>query len=748
VIPSAVVDPALAPTTNFGPFAIGALLAHRYEIEGLLGEGGMGAVYRARDRVLDEPIALKVLRHELSGNSDALARFVREVKLARRVTHENVARTYDLGSHEQTRFITMELIAGESLAGAARRGLSLPDALRVAHEACLGLVAAHAVGVVHRDLKPDNVMLADKRVKLTDFGIARALGVADANTVNAIVGTPAYMAPEQVEGAAIDGRTDVYALGVMLFELVTRRLPFQGESAFALAAARLVSPAPNAIDVATDVPVGVSALITRMLARKREERPDAATVADELERLRGVRARTTGVGASTLSLADIPLTDTRRVLLRKFEGEPGDTAAALESVLGDALATAKGLTVTRERASKDAAGEIAIEGNVRASGGAVRARIRLVDPARGVTTWADQIDGTAADPFAIEDAIVARIVPAIVQRCGSVQGPSDPKIRERWEEARGYYAQVAPEKVKIATAILEELLAQNPKDAWVMALLALCTIRTFTQLGSFHQHLVARAEELALRAIDIDPHIAEAYYVVALVRWAAGDFRGVVSAQHEALRRNPLFSDAHGGLASILCDIGQTHEALQRVDLAIRLNPLDFNSRVTRIRTLALMGKREETLREVERCYELGGGAGISSMECRLVFWWRDRDRAGPLADRMEAFAANAVWDSAIPALRAFARGEIDETAGPRIEAMFAASHGTFNAICAQIGTEYFSAMGDRERALSFLVRADPRSFWSLSWLDACPALDTIRDAPEFATVRARTAERIAQLSS
>jgi serine/threonine-protein kinase len=742
------VDPALAPTTNFGPFVAGERIAQRYEITGLLGEGGMGAVYRAHDRVLDEEIALKVLRAELSGSEEALARFIREVKLARRVTHENVARTYDLGSHEHTRFITMELIAGESLSAAAGRGMSLPDALRVAHEACRGLVAAHAVGVVHRDLKPDNVMLADKRVKLTDFGIARALGVADANTKNAIIGTPAYMAPEQVEGHVIDGRTDIYALGVMLFELVTRRLPFQGESAVALAAARLVTSAPNARDVSPEVPEGVSVLIARMLTRKREERPDASTVADELERLRGMRARTTASGVTTLSLADVPLADSRRVLLKKFEGEPADVATALESVLGDTLAGSKGITVARERASKDAAGEIAIEGNVRASGTAVRARVRLVDPARGVTAWAEQIDGNAADPFALEDAMVARVVPAILQRCGASQGPSDAAARALWEEARGYYGQVAPEKVKKATAILEEQLTQHPNDPWVMALLALCIMRTLTQLGAAQLDVAARAEELALRAIDIDPHVADAYYAVALVRWMSGDYRSVLQSLQETLRRNPLLSDAHAGLASILCDIGQMSEALQRVDLAIRLNPRDFNARATRMRTLALMGRKEEARREIERCYELGGGAGITNLECRLVFWWGDRDRAGALADRMEAFAANATWDTAIPALRAFGRGESDPTARGRIDTLLAHTDGSFHSLVSQIATEYYAVVGDRELALQYLVRANARAFWALTWLDHCPALDSIRDAPELAAVRARTAERIAQLTS
>ncbi len=740
------MDPALAPTSQFGPFAIGAVLASRYEILAPLGEGGMGAVYRALDRTLEEEVALKVLRPELAANADALARFHREVKLARRVTHANVARTYDLGFHEGTRFITMELIHGESLAVAARRGVALPEALRIAHEACLGLIAAHAVGVVHRDFKPDNVMLEEQRVKLTDFGIARALGAPDAHTVNAIVGTPAYMAPEQVEGHAIDGRTDVYAFGVMLFELTTRRLPWDGDSPFALAAARLLRPAPRARDVAADVPDGVDALIAHMLQKKREDRPDAASVADELERLRGVRARTLSPGGLTSTLSNLPSVTERAVVLRPFDGEPAELAASLEAVLGDALVNAKGLTVALLREAPNARGDVALAGSVRAAGDTVRVRVRLVEPVSGVTTWADQIDGTKSDPFALEDALVSRVVPAIVHRCGGGQGPGDPAVRARWEEARALYAEVAPASVMKATAIAEEILTSDPKNPWAMALLALCGMRTFTQIGSADQTIVARSEELALRALDIDPRVADAYYAVALVRWATGDYRGVIQADQEALRRNPLFGDAHAGLASVLADLGSLDAALQRVDVAIRLQPRDFNARATRVRTLALLGRVGETKTEIQRMYDLGGGAAVTSMEARLVFWWGDREHAGLLAERMTALASKASWDSAIPALRAYARNEADPDAVVRLETWYGQAFGASRGLILQIATEYFAAIGDREQALSFIRRFEPRTFWSLGWLDHCPALACVRDSTELAALRVSTAERVARL--
>ncbi|AKV04164.1 Serine/threonine protein kinase [Labilithrix luteola] len=241
--------------TEDGP----ALVANRYELLGMLGGGAMGTVYRARDRELDEIVALKVLRRELAATEGMLERFRREVKLARRVTHRNVARTFDIGEHGGDRFLTMELVRGEGLASLlTRRGrLPLAEVVSISRDVCAGLSAAHAAGVLHRDLKPDNVVLAeDGRAVITDFGIARAASEGElGRTVGGIVGTPAYMAPEQVEGAPnLDARADLYALGAMIFELLTGSLPWTGETVIAVAAARLLQPPPDPRTHVADLP--------------------------------------------------------------------------------------------------------------------------------------------------------------------------------------------------------------------------------------------------------------------------------------------------------------------------------------------------------------------------------------------------------------------------------------------------------------------------------------------------------------
>jgi serine/threonine protein kinase len=728
-----VSDPALAPTQTLGPFAIGAVLEDRYEIVAPLGEGGMGAVYRAHDRELDEALALKVLRPELSANADALARFRREVKLARRVTHTNVARTYDLGIHEGTRFLTMELIAGESLAAALQRRIPLAEALRISQEACLGLCAAHAVGVVHRDLKPDNVMLADGRVVLTDFGIARAVEGPDARaTLGVIIGTPAYMAPEQVEGMAIDGRTDVYALGVMLFEIVTGQLPFRGDTPLALAAARLLSAPPDPRTLMSDLPDGVAALITRALSRNRMDRPDAAKVALELDALRGARAQPE---LRSLSLSgELPRpAQARTLVVRTFERDQAwdALAADLERALVESLTSTRELDVVSARTAPSATAELAVEGSLRVSGTRVRARASLIDTTRGTTLWAEHVEGTTDDPFALEDAFSAMAVPAIKQRTMRVRGPAEPALRKRWDELRQRLSRLA-DPGTLADA--EALHAEVPHDPWVMAMLGAGLVWSWNLGGGTDSKLVARGEELALRAIDLEPAAVDAYVALGAIQ--------------EALRLDPRCADAHHAIGIILAETGNLVEGLRRVQLALRLAPWSVLMQNSQLNMLALLGKREEAVRVIEAASSLADGYATIPAEMRLAVWWHEPARATAVADRMEAAGKmGAAWETAIPFLRSYARGEPFQHTEAIIAQLAAPSIAPRRRLMMyEIFAEYYADLGEGERAFHFLDQAMKLPFIDIAWLDHCPALASIRGEPRFAEIRAKTAVRIAQL--
>ena len=212
-------------------------MLQRYEILGEVGRGGMGVVYRARDREAEEVVALKILRPEIAENEDMLWRFRNELRLARKITHKNVCRTFDILRFGQYVVISMEYVEGESLrARIARLGeLSPSDGIPIAQQICDGLREAHSQQIVHRDLKPENIMIDPSgNVKVMDFGIARSVRI-DATMTTGIVGTPAYMAPEQAEGHEVDARTDIYAVGLILYEMFTGRPAFTGDTAVAIA---------------------------------------------------------------------------------------------------------------------------------------------------------------------------------------------------------------------------------------------------------------------------------------------------------------------------------------------------------------------------------------------------------------------------------------------------------------------------------------------------------------------------------
>jgi len=229
-------DADSAPTTYAGDSAelkTGTTFANRYQVIEELGRGGMGRVYKVLDTEIGERIALKLLKPELSADRDTLERFSTELKLARRITHRNVCRLYDLGRSGSLSYLTMEYVAGEDLRRLMRKvGIfGAGHVVRVARQICEGLAEAHRLGIVHRDLKPQNVMVdEDGNAKIMDFGIARLVRGKGITGAGVVVGTPQYMSPEQVDGQEVDQRSDIYSLGVILYEMATGRVPFDEDA--------------------------------------------------------------------------------------------------------------------------------------------------------------------------------------------------------------------------------------------------------------------------------------------------------------------------------------------------------------------------------------------------------------------------------------------------------------------------------------------------------------------------------------
>jgi len=292
-------SPGVAPTLTsvdvMRRFAPGTLVAGRYRVIAVAGVGGMGVVYRARDEELGVDTALKVLRPDLGADPKVVERFRSELRLAREVTHKNVVRIHDIGEHEGLRFLTMRYVEGRSLREVIERdGPLSPDrAVAVARQVASALEEAHRAGVIHRDLKPGNILLGEDDVAyVTDFGVARSVGGDGLTRAGAVVGTPDYLSPEQIAGDPADARTDLYALGIVLFEMLTGELPFRSGSQAEMLAQRLAGRPRDLSDTGVRAPRWLEKVVRRLLERSPARRyPSAAAVAADLDRARAPRPK-------------------------------------------------------------------------------------------------------------------------------------------------------------------------------------------------------------------------------------------------------------------------------------------------------------------------------------------------------------------------------------------------------------------------------------------------------------------------
>jgi serine/threonine protein kinase len=267
---------------------VGEVLAQRYELEELVGTGGMSSVFRAHDRLLDRKVALKVLHQQYAADEEYLERFRREARSVAALSHPNIVTVIDRGDHEGRQFIVFEYIEGENLKRLIERRGPAPvaTALELAMQIARGLSFAHQQGLVHRDVKPQNVLLnGDGQAKVTDFGIARSLDVQHGMTqTGTVLGTSDYIAPEQAQGQRVDEHTDVYSLGVVLYELLTTEVPFPGENFVAVAMRHINEPPPPIRDKRPDVPPRVEAAVQKAMAKRPEDRfPTMVEFCHELE---------------------------------------------------------------------------------------------------------------------------------------------------------------------------------------------------------------------------------------------------------------------------------------------------------------------------------------------------------------------------------------------------------------------------------------------------------------------------------
>lgn len=772
-----------APTGLLVSSAPGDRIGGRYTLLGLLGAGGMGTVYRARDEELDELIAIKMLLPEFVEEAGMLERFRREVKLARRVTHKNVARVFDIGEHGSSKYLTMEYIEGETLsATVSRQGpMAVVQVIEIALALCTGLAAAHAAGVVHRDLKPENVMMAkDGRVVIMDFGIARARVVEDASRtqVGAAIGTPAYMSPEQVQGLEdIDARADIYALGAMLYELFTGVQPWRGETIVAVAAARLMQPPPDPCAKRSNLPVACGEFVKRCMARDRDHR--FASAEDVTAALQGILAasdqaagfaaaiRTSlsaGVVTNTATIASIaaptpappPSTDKTVALLPfRNNGPPADDylAEGLTDDLIDTLSMTsrlkvrprgvvmrfKGVDQDPREIGRELGVQVVVEGSVRRTPTGLRITARVLSVADGFQLWAKRFDRPEKDLFVVNDEVATAIAEALTVDMTSPirQAPTDPAAVELYLRARAEYRKFWQPSVQKAVELLEEALKLAPDDSTILSGYSSALARLAFYSGD---HAV-RAQAAAEKALAAAPHLTEAHVAMGHALMQLGDMVGAVKSLRQALQRSPSNAETHWVLGMILLESGPLDDAARSLETALGLDPaLPAAAR--------MLARVASTRRDWDRVYSLLAQSRLTDGEfsyqihmLRFATWHGNETRLEEaLAELGRAETLGPVQAAVISSVRD--RHSHDKPAPMRRMALEEGAGWRRRAYFLQLDAEMAAYnRNDEYVAETFRLLADTK-LQDLMWFDHCPLFDRYRSTPAFVQTRAIVAAR------
>jgi len=628
---------ALAPGTRLGP----------YEIVSSIGAGGMGEVYRARDSRLGRDVAIKVLPTGLSDDPGRLRRFELEARSTGQLNHPNILALYDVGTHGGAPYVVTELLEGETLAGRLLGGRLAPrTAVEVGVQVALGLAAAHEKGIVHRDLKPANLFLTrDGVVKILDFGLARhfegpsgreemsKLSTQEQGTeAGAVLGTVGYMSPEQARGQPVDHRTDIFAFGCVLYEMLAGSRAFRGETPSDTLAAILVRD-PDPLPAGT--PPGLAFIVRQCLEKRPEDRissardvalalqaastsggtaPDHRRPAGWTGRRRlavaavaalvvlaaallaldvgGLRPKWLGRGSaapSIRSLAVLPLTNLSGDAAQEYfsDGMTEELITRLSRV--SALKVISRTSVMRYKDTRKALKEIAaelgvdgiVEGSVLRSGERVRITAQLIDASTDAHLWAESYERDLKDVLSLQGEVARTIAGAVNvaltpqerERLSRAR-PVDPEAYEAYLKGTYNWMKMTPQGVDASRGYFERALEKDPSYASAYQGLAWSWL-VGQQMGiTAPSEAGPKAKAAALRAIALDDTCAEAHEALAAVRaWTDWDWAGAEPEWRRTFELDPNSSNAHAYYAHFLAILGRTKEAVPHSERAVERDP-------------------------------------------------------------------------------------------------------------------------------------------------------------------------------
>jgi serine/threonine protein kinase len=625
------------PTRDMpGPGLEPGIRIGHFQIEQEIGRGGMGIVYLARDITLGRPVAVKCLPPELLADRTIRSRLEREARLLALLSHPNIAAIHErIDETEGCTYLILEYVPGPTLADRIAGGsLGLEEALSIACQTAGALAAAHEHGIIHRDLKPGNIKITPEgEVKVLDFGLAKAIQEAKSqgqqSTITEpgrVMGTPAYMSPEQTAGDPVDHRTDIWSLGVVVYEMLTGTLPFQGNTQQALTHSILQGEPKRLTHLRTDAPMDLERMLSRMMQKDHLKRPESMkTVVEELQAMR----RDTVTDASTSnrppSIAVLPFVNMSADPDQEYfcDGMAEEVINALTQIpdLRVIARTSAFSYKGKDTNIRDIARELDVatilEGSVRKAGNRLRITAQLVDTTGGHHLWSERYDRNLDDVFAIQDEITLAIVDKLKPKLlGGVKArvaerqAVEPDVYDLYLRGLHFRADFKPEATQKAIQYLQQVIERDPTYAPAYAGLAVayCLAPMFGQM--LPGEAISRAKEMALKALQIDEGLPEAHAALGFFKtqyeW---DWSGAQQSYERAIELNPGYAAAHRWYAVHLMYRGRINEAMAEIERALHLDPLSVITNRQYVLVYCHAGQADRAVEAAKRTLELDASA-------------------------------------------------------------------------------------------------------------------------------------------
>lgn len=655
-------------------------LAGRYRIDREIGAGAMATVYLARDLKHDRDVAVKILRPDLA-ESIGRDRFLREIRLAAKLAHPHILSLFDSGDSEGLLYYVMPHVQGRSLRDrmAADRQLPIADAVRIASEVAAALDHAHRQGVVHRDIKPENIMLQDGHALVADFGIGKALSDVASDSLTQIgtsVGTPAYMSPEQAIGEPIDGRSDIYSLGCVLYEMLVGEAPFTGPSAQSVIAKRFVQTPADVAALRDAVSRPLARVVQRALARTKIDRFETAgELRDALHASASSGAAMHG-GAPARSIAVLPFENLSADKDTDYLGD--GLSEEITNVLTqiDGLRVAARTSAFSFKGTRDDLRTIGeklgvatvLEGSVRKSGARLRITAQLTDVADGYHLWSERYDRELVDVFAVQDEIAAAIAAklqvtfdatAATKRARAT--PAQVEALELFMKARAIVARRVD--MDRAVTLLERAVELDPTHARACAVMA----EAWRLLATYNRVpidiAIPRAKEAIAAALAIQPDLPEALAVLAVITFSFDwDARTAVTYWERALELSPMQSEARVmfALYGLIMGCGDIERGVAEAARAHRDDPRSTTVVALAAQVYDLAGRTADALAAAQQSVELEPasilGLTTLSMACAET---GDAESAWQHAERAIEVSGRSPLMLGVASFAAVARGDV-----------------------------------------------------------------------------------------